>query len=80
MKLAGTMAVEWCFLMGVKPTLADKLAWKSEMDAGTLLLKQGRHVEAEEHLGKAMREAENFGSNDLRLAMTLNNLGSVHHT
>ena len=53
--------------------------WISYNNAGTEALEQGRYAEAEEQFLAALKEAENFGPEDLRLARSLNELARLYH-
>ena len=53
--------------------------WESANTTGTKLYQRGQYKEAEMQLRLALRAAENFGSKDPRVAVVLNNLGSLSH-
>src|SRR5262249_13999728 len=50
---------------------ADEALWKMYVEAGTEAYKDGRYATAEIIFLAARTEAEGFGSNDVRLALTL---------
>ncbi len=54
--------------------------WKAAVDAGNDAYARGRDVEAEGLFLEALKEAELFGDDDPRLALSLNNLAAVYHT
>jgi tetratricopeptide (TPR) repeat protein len=54
--------------------------WKTAVEAGTEAYESGRVAQAEIHFLEAFQEAETFGEDDLRLALSLNNLAAVYHT
>lgn len=58
--------------------VAQRPSWKSYYDAGFKAHEEGRYVEAERLFLAALREAEGFGAEDSRLAMSLNLLGVVY--
>lgn len=53
-------------------------AWDRQLDKGTSLASAGRYVEALEALELARDQAAQLDPNGSRLALALNNLGSVH--
>src|SRR6266478_1745048 len=53
--------------------------WDRYNRAGMEAFRQDKFQEAEEHLLKARVEAEKYGSEDPRLATTINNLAQVYH-
>jgi len=64
---------------GDKPALSqDDTAWKTEMNVAMQALKSGKFAEAEKPLQRALKEAERFGPEDPRLAISLSNLGVVY--
>ncbi len=54
-----------------------KARWEKANDAGVKALQEARYAEAEQQFEAALKEAENFGPEDSRLAKTLNNLAGV---
>lgn len=52
--------------------------WNSYTEAGTNAYQQGRYAEAEQMLVAALREAEGFGPQDLRVAIGCNNLAELY--
>ncbi|MCH6577531.1 MAG: tetratricopeptide repeat protein, partial [Proteobacteria bacterium] len=52
--------------------------WQSHMDAGVQAYQQGNYPEAEKQLVGALKEAEEFGPQDPRLATSLNNLAELY--
>lgn len=53
--------------------------WKSLIDEGTSSYEKGKIPEAEVKFLAALEEAEKFGEDDSRLALTLNNLAAMYH-
>ena len=53
--------------------------WETANEAGARLYQKGHYVEAEQQLRTALQEAEKFGPQDSRVAVVLNNLGSLSH-
>ena len=52
--------------------------WESHMAAGEAAYRQGDYAEAESRFDAALKEAEAFGPEDPRLAMSLNNLAELY--
>lgn len=57
---------------------AQNTLWEKYNDAGKNAFQQGRYAETEKQFKAALKEAEQFGSEDPRLAATLNNLADVY--
>lgn len=55
-------------------------SWKAAVEAGNQAYADGRVAQAEILFVDALKEAESFGEDDLRLALSLNNLAAVYHT
>lgn len=53
--------------------------WKQLIDTAFETYSSGRIPEAEVQFKAALEEAEQFGEEDLRLALTLNNLAAMYH-
>ncbi len=53
--------------------------WKQFIDEAFEAYSSGRVPEAEVQFKAALEEAEKFGEDDLRLALTLNNLAAMYH-
>src|SRR5689334_1094423 len=66
-----------CFL-ALYAVIARAADWNSLLAEAGLLEKQGAYAQAEKKFRDALREAELFGSGDTRLALTLNNLGTLY--
>ena len=58
--------------------LAQVEQWRSHMDAGVKAYRQGNYPEAKKRFTAAVKEAEQFGPKDPRLATTLNNLAELY--
>lgn len=54
--------------------------WKAAVEAGNDAYSRDRIAEAEQQFLEALKEAEHFGEDDVRLALSLNNLAAVYHT
>lgn len=52
--------------------------WQEHMDAATRAHREGRYRDAEESLKAALKEAERFGEQDLRVAANLNDLAEAY--
>jgi tetratricopeptide (TPR) repeat protein len=55
-------------------------SWKAAVDAGNEAYANGKVAQAEIHFLEALKEAESFGEDDSRLALSLNNMAAVYHT
>jgi tetratricopeptide (TPR) repeat protein len=66
-----------CAASQSKPATRDQL-WQQHYDAGKTAYEQGQYTKAEKQFGAALKEAEGFGPDDLRLARSLNNLAAVY--
>ncbi len=53
--------------------------WESYITAGQQAYQQADYAEAEKQLEAALKEAEAFGPDDVRLATSLNNLAQLYH-
>ncbi len=53
--------------------------WQTYMAAATKAYQQGNYPEVEKQLAAALKEAEGFGPQYPRLAMSLNNLAALYH-
>ena len=58
---------------------AQETSWDRYMDAAGAAYEQGDYDEAEKQLLRALKEAENFGEQDPRLAASLNNLALLYY-
>ncbi len=63
-----------CLALWPAYTSAQGGLWETYMAAATKAYQQGNYPETEKQLGAALKEAEGFGPQDLRLATSLNNL------
>ena len=57
---------------------AQGTLWRKYMEDGTKAYQQRRYADAEKSFQSALKEAEGFGQEDLRLALTLNNLAFLY--
>jgi tetratricopeptide (TPR) repeat protein len=60
------------------PKAPDFMLWKRRVDEADIAMKEGRTTDAENALKAAIAEAEGFGPEDTRLAVTLTMLAVVH--
>ncbi len=60
--------------------VAQEATWETHMEAGAEAFQQGDHAEAERQLAVAVEHAEEFGADDPRLALSLNNLAVVYRS
>src|SRR5574341_1006879 len=51
--------------------------WETYVEAGKKSYREGKFSEAERQFTEAVKKAEQFGPQDLRLALSLNNLGEA---
>ena len=58
--------------------IADEAQWEQHIRAGLAAYQRGDYEEAVGQINAALKEAEDFGEQDPRLAMTLNNLGFLY--
>ena len=56
---------------------AGQNSWEEKNQAGEKAFREGHFAEASRLFTEALREAQKFGSNDVRLAPIYNNLGLV---
>ena len=56
----------------------QRTRWESNNAAGVKAFQQGRYADAEKLFLAALKEAEGFGPDDPRLAMSLNNLAGLY--
>ncbi len=73
------MIIALILALSLLTVFAQEAAWDRYMDAAGQAYEQGDYDEAEKQLLRALKEAENFGEKDLRLATSLGNLGKVYH-
>ena len=67
-----------CVVLVSTHACAQSTHWETSTDAGLEAQRQGRYGEAEEHFSAALKEAENFGPEDHRLATSLSNLAELY--
>jgi tetratricopeptide (TPR) repeat protein len=75
----GWLAMALCLCFPNKTTLAEDALWQQAIGEGKQLRERGRYVEAERVHLLALGEAEKFGSEDRRLALSLNGLAALYH-
>ena len=59
---------------------ADEAAWNAYIRDGQSAYQRGDYPTAKRHLELALKEAESFGAQDLRLALSLNDLAFLYGT
>ena len=59
--------------------IADNTSWRTEIERGTALRDSKLYFEARQVFESALKKAEAFGGDDVRVAVTLNSLALVHH-
>src|SRR5262245_45374840 len=68
------------FLLSLnRPTLADDSLWQKFVGEAKQLREEKRYPEAEKQMLLGLAEAESFGPEDRRLAVTLNELAALYH-
>ncbi len=67
-----------CFL-GRATSVAQEISWQHQLGDGQKLREQGRYTEAEMVYSAVLAEAEKFGPEDRRVALTLNKLAALYH-
>lgn len=60
------------------PTPSRDQPWQRHYDAGKASYEHGQYAVAEKQFLAALKEAQGFGPDDLRLAKSLNNVGAVY--
>ena len=60
--------------------IAHEARWEQYMRAGKVAYQRGDYEEAVGQTKAALKEAEDFGEQDPRLATTLNNLAALYRT
>ena len=67
-------------VLGFVPACAPSVtSWSGHLSAGEEAAQQGHYGEAERQFAAALREAEGFGSRDVRLAVSLVTLGELYY-
>ena len=59
--------------------MADEVRWRQYYDAGMEAYQRGDYAEAVRQTQFALKEAEDFGEEDPRLATSLNNLAFLYN-
>ena len=76
----GTLAAAFCVCFpGRTTSLAQETSWQDHLGDGQKLREQGRYTEAEKVYSAVLVEAETFGPEDRRVAITLNKLAGLYH-
>ncbi|MFQ5792920.1 MAG: tetratricopeptide repeat protein [Acidobacteriota bacterium] len=74
-QLSGIPDYRYRIARGAEPSYSG---WEKYMAAGAKAYQQGRYAVAEKSLQAALKEAERFGPQDERLAVTLNDLAALY--
>ena len=72
--LAGVLGLA----LSVQTACIQQTPWEKSNAAGEEAYRQARYAEAEQHFTAALKEAENFGEQDPRFALSLNNLAELY--
>jgi tetratricopeptide (TPR) repeat protein len=75
-----SIALALCLFPPNRTTLAEDALWQNATKEAKQLREQGRYTEAEKAHLLALAEAEKFGPEDPRLALTLNGLAVLYHS
>ena len=78
-----TTRTVWLLVLGAvcvaSCAVADDTAWEKYMKAGTEAYQQGQYAEAQKQFAAALREAEEFGEQDLRVGVSFNSLAMLYN-
>jgi hypothetical protein len=74
------IALALCLFLPNRTTLAEDTVWKRCLTEAKKLRQQGRYAESKQAHLLAIAEAEKFGPEDRRLALSLNELAALYHT
>jgi tetratricopeptide (TPR) repeat protein len=76
----GTVAAALCVcFQGRTTSVAQETSWQNHLVDGQTLREQERYTEAEKVCSAVLAEAEKFGPEDRRVALTLNKLAGLYH-
>ena len=77
----GTLAAAFCVCFpGRTISVAQETSWQNDLGDGQELREQERYTEAEKVYSTVLAEAEKFGPEDRRLAVSLNGLAGLYHS
>jgi len=74
-----SIALALCLFLPSRTTPAEESVWQKAIREAIHVREQGRYAEAEHAQLLALTEAEEFGPEDRRLALSLNNLAALYH-
>ncbi len=74
-----SIALAFCLFFLDRTTLGEDVPWQKAIREGKQLRAQGRYAEAQKIHLLALAEAEKFGPEDPRLALSLNKLAILYH-
>ena len=74
------ISIALCLFVPNLPTRSEETLWRKSVNEAKQLRAQGRYVEAERLHLLAQAEAEKFGPEDRRLALSLNELAVLYHS
>ena len=74
------LLVACCVLLASSQASAQSTLWGIYIHAGKEAADKARYPEAAKHYLAALKEAESFGPEDPRLALSLNNLAELYRT
>jgi tetratricopeptide (TPR) repeat protein len=77
-KTQGLLVGLLCLVLGTTCTAPQDTAWDAHVAAAKKAFQQGDYAEAESQFRAALEKAEGFGSQNPRLAISLNNLASLY--
>jgi tetratricopeptide (TPR) repeat protein len=72
-------ALAFCLIYPNTPTLAEDSLWQRFIGEAKQLREEKRYAEAEKQMLLGLAEAEKFGPEDRRLAVTLNQLAALYY-
>jgi tetratricopeptide (TPR) repeat protein len=67
-----------CLALWASVAIAQGTLWETYLDAAKTAAQQGRHADAEKMFSVALKEAEQFGAQDVRVATTLSALADLY--
>src|SRR5262245_22398837 len=80
LRLSFLLCFACCLPWQPEQSFAQESSWQKHFTEGNQLRNERRYAEAERAYSLALAEAEKFGPEDRRLALSLNELAVVHHS
>src|SRR5262245_41074966 len=80
LRLSFLLCFACCLPWQPEQSVAQESSWQRHFTEGNQLRNERRYAEAERAYSLALAEAEKFGPEDRRLALSLNELAVVHHS